>query len=552
MFKVPKITAPKKQAPTKEPFVFRPHAGQQTKYFKASVDIVIFGGGNGGGKTMSLLVDALSGVAYHNYQAALFRRTLEQHKMPGGLRSESLKLYSRVEGMGFNRTELKWTYHDDDNRAIKLLGCEGEGDEQKYDGMQVSFLGFDQLEQFTAQMFFFIISRQRSADCQAPKKIRATCNPEPGWLADFLKSGGYVDSEGWPVDALDGVVRYFIRDEDGQVTWRDKPEDFGDRLKTKRGPNLVPKSFTFIKALVYDNPTLMKNDPGYLANLQQMPLYERRKRLEGNWNAKASAGTIFRGAWWGLDNGRLPDVHPGICHAPPPSLARVRAWDIGWSETGDPSVGVRVGQDESGWYVDDAIRFRSREAVTLEVIKKIAEVDGTDVPIILPRDPGKGGIDQTMWALELGALGYEVHCINDKEWGDKIARCRYAAPQCELGHVKICTTHDSKEVALWLTTQETQLGSGRFIDCSTTQGWQQQLVEALDGLATDCPHFITDWTDAFSKGFNYLTQVGGVVASQVAYAATKPRSQAQRQLDKQLTPAWSRGGGQRNRRSFWE
>ena len=39
---------------------------------------------------------------------------------------------------------------------------------------------------------------------------------------------------------------------------------------------------------------LMKNDPGYMANLMALALVERERLLYGNWKIKAAAGLMFK------------------------------------------------------------------------------------------------------------------------------------------------------------------------------------------------------------------------------------------------------------------
>jgi hypothetical protein len=49
----------------------------------------------------------------------------------------------------------------------------------------------------------------------------------------------------------------------------------------------ITRTSTYIKATVYDNPTLLKANPTYLANLMSLPEIERRAYLDGDWAAFA-------------------------------------------------------------------------------------------------------------------------------------------------------------------------------------------------------------------------------------------------------------------------
>lgn len=56
----------------------------------------------------------------------------------------------------------------------------------------------------------------------------------------------------------------------------------------------MPKSVTFIMSTLDDNKILMKENPGYKANLLALTEVERERLLRGNWKIKAAAGLMFR------------------------------------------------------------------------------------------------------------------------------------------------------------------------------------------------------------------------------------------------------------------
>lgn len=560
--------------PKKEPYVFRPHRGQQEKYFISTANIVIAGGGAGGGKSMSLFMDAAQGVVHEHYKAAMFRSTSVQIRIQDGLWDESKKHYSKIPGAEPNHTELKWSWQN--GASIKFYGCDKP---EKFDGLQVSFLGIDELQQFTQKEFWYLISRVRSASSSAPIKIRATCNPEPNWLAHLLKSGGWVGQGGYSVEEMDGVVRWLLRGEDdSSFIWADSPEEMAARYpcaKVGEAPNrdgacpqcgqspgtddrslLLPhargsaQSVTFIQFRLEDNHTLLKNDPGYRARLESLDAAERRKKLERNWNAPPKSGAFFRAAWWGLDLATGQWVpSDNVVDRPPDKLGLCWSWDVAWStERADWTVGVLWGRGERYWYVLDAIRFRARAAHTIQVVRRCAEstasVLGQRCAVVLPKDPGLGGIQETEWLRELGALGLEVHVAADTgKLGDKVSRTVFVRSQAEHGFVKVVrNSHPSQPVASWLAQQETFPGSGKLVQVSTVTEWQRQLVEALDLLGEDCPHWVTDWTDAFSKGYNWLTQSDPLGAQRVADVAPYRGAGDPRQpVVQALTSQWGAG-----------
>jgi len=72
-----------------------PQAGPQSQFLSADdVDIVIYGGAAGGGKTFGLLLDAVKHTKVKGFGAVIFRRTSKQIRNEGGLWDEALKLYA--------------------------------------------------------------------------------------------------------------------------------------------------------------------------------------------------------------------------------------------------------------------------------------------------------------------------------------------------------------------------------------------------------------------------------------------------------------------------
>src|SRR5206468_4013940 len=130
---------------------------------------------------------------------------------------------------------------------------------------QIPVLGFDQLESFEEEQFWYLVARNRSARAGIKPYVRATCNPVPdddevgGWL-NRLISWWWDPKTGYAIPERSGVIRWFLRIED-KLEWAATREQllkqFGD------SPDRQPQSLTFIPAKLSDNPALEKKDPGY-------------------------------------------------------------------------------------------------------------------------------------------------------------------------------------------------------------------------------------------------------------------------------------------------
>lgn len=106
-----------------------PQEGKQRKAFDTEVDVMIFGGAAGSGKSRLLLIKALK-HAYQdtNFEGVMFRRTTGPLKGAGGLFTESKKLFRplnpriREKDMeiifeGTNGGNLKYTHLEHENDA---------------------------------------------------------------------------------------------------------------------------------------------------------------------------------------------------------------------------------------------------------------------------------------------------------------------------------------------------------------------------------------------------------------------------------------------------
>lgn len=66
-----------------------------------------------------------------------------------------------------------------------------------------------------------------------------------GWIHEFLR-GFYIDEYGYPIIENSGKIRWFVADEDGNLSWADSEEE----LFVRHGLDCSPMSFTFISGLI--------------------------------------------------------------------------------------------------------------------------------------------------------------------------------------------------------------------------------------------------------------------------------------------------------------
>ncbi|MEL7314493.1 MAG: phage terminase large subunit [Cyanobacteria bacterium J06559_3] len=361
-----------------EAITLKPQKGPQEKFLSTNADIIIYGGGAGGGKSWSILMEALRHMANPGFNAVFFRRTYPQIKNPGGLWHASTAIYPLVGGQP-RQSASKWLFPGGAYAVMRPLKLESNVFD--WQGTELVYVAFDELTHFTEFMFWYITSRMRST-CGVTPYLRATCNPttadDPvgGWVRKMID--WWIGDDGLPIRDRAGIVRHFVR-RDGELEWHDQPTE-------------ETKSFTFIPATVYDNQALLQKDPNYLKNLMALPLVQREQLLGGNWNIKASSGKVFRVEWFQI----IDQVPAGV-------VKWVRFWDFASSvqktagHDPDWTVGILMGIDERTRRViiKDVRRLRGTPQQVNQAFVNTASQDGRSVSLRWFQDPGQAGQYQT-------------------------------------------------------------------------------------------------------------------------------------------------------------
>lgn len=467
----------------------RPQPGPQERALACPADILLYGGAAGGGKTWALLLEAARNTTNKDFGAVLFRRIYPNITNEGGMWDESKKLYPLL-GAKPDNGDLKWTFGS--GARVKFSHLQYAGDVLNWKGAQVPLFGFDQLEEFEEQQFWYILSRNRST-CGVLPYIRATVNPVP---ADD-KVGGWVhrliqwwldDATGLAIPERDGVIRWFIRVHD-QLEWFDSRQAAVERSIQIGFPadkaQLMPKSLTFIAARLEDNKKLLEADPGYYANLMALPLVERERLHGANWNVRPAAGKIFNRAWFDL------------VAAAPADTIWIRYWDKAGTEDGGAyTAGVRIGHSASTkrFYIGDVQRGQWAEFERERRIKQTAELDGTNVTIWVEQEPGSGGKESARHTI-LNLAGWA--CYADRVTGDKYTRAQPFAAMVQALNVSLVKGE-----------------------------WNEAYLAELHGYTPDGSGY-KDQVDGSSGAFNKLT--AGAPLDLLESKPTEAQIQAQRE-----------------------
>lgn len=430
-------------------------------FMSCSADIAIFGGAAGGGKSFALLLEPLRHYNNPKFGGVIFRRNSVQVRNEGGLWDESMALYSQFRGHP-RESNLEWQFPS--GARMKFAHLEFDRSVFDWQGSQIPYIGFDELVHFSERQFFYMLSRNRSMS-GVPGYVRATCNPDAdSWVRRLID--WWIDKDGYPIPERQGVVRYFIRQDD-LIVWGESEEE----LTSQFGKEQMPKSFTFIHSSIRDNKILMEKDPSYLSNLMALSRVERMRLLGGNWNVRATAGQVFQREWFEVLDVRPADLAPISC---------VRYWDRAATkpseENRDPdwTVGLKLSKTNMGvWIVEDVRRTRDSPLKVEQFVKNTALQDGYHVPICVEEDPGSSGVADAQNYVRLLA-GFNVRVR--KPTKDKVTRALPVSAQSEAGNVKIIRGH-----------------------------WNEEFFSELENFGEDCKGH-DDQVDCLSGAFNELSQ----------------------------------------------
>jgi predicted phage terminase large subunit-like protein len=403
---------------------WRPNPGPQEAFHASPSYEVFYGGAAGGGKTESLVLEALRFVHVPGYSAIIFRRTYPELRQARGVIDRS-KFYYPQFGGRYNEQTFTWTFPG----AVTIRFGHLEHEDSKYDhkSAEYAFVGFDELTSFTETQYLYLMSRLRTTAIDPatgkliPVRLRAASNP------------GDVGHEWVKIRFIDSLkpyeIKYFKRSKDGDADIPCEPHEKG------------ALSRQFIPANLYDNPKLYLADPDYESRLLAMPLLERAQLLEGNWDILI-AGNVFRPEWFGK---------PITAAAVPEGTVWWRGWDLATSvkTSADFTASFAVGFDKVGnVYLRDCIRLKlewpKAKAIIKDTIRSETHVKRT---LIEAKQHGLAAVQD--FAVDPDLVGHNIKSVDVDT--DKLSRALTWSARAEQGKVKLVALDaESGSVAPWV------------------------------------------------------------------------------------------------------
>ena len=286
-------------------------------------------------------------------------------------------------------------------------------DAEKYRGLQFSMLAIDEITQTSKEAVITLMACLRSEAAMNSFCV-GTCNPsKSSWVFDLVK--WYLDDEGFVDKAKNGRIRYFVV-KDNNFVFADEESWFSENMPetvTAKNPNtgeefyIPPKKFSFIQLTIFDNHILLKKNPRYLSELQNLPEHERAKQLYGNWFVEEDKAKYF-------DRKMVRGVHgERVKNALPLKCKKAIAWDKANTEyvvklhntDADFTASMHMAKCSSGFYYIYADfhesnydehekvygKFRLASGARDQIMLNQANHDGRDVDIIIAQDVGADG-----------------------------------------------------------------------------------------------------------------------------------------------------------------
>jgi hypothetical protein len=245
---------------------FMPNTGAQSNAYFSQADVLLYGGEAGGGKSGLGL-----GLALNEHKRSLVIR--KQFTDVHGLVDDCKRIVGNNEGfVGGNRP----LYRKPNGGIIHF---EGYGDVNDINGKQGTphdLIFIDEAMQLPLHAILLLMGWCRTVEPNQRCRVVLASNPPldtmGDWVTDYFAP--WLDKL-HPNPAKDGELRYFITDEKGNDIEVKCKEDY----ILIGGEKYYPKSRTFIRAGVKDNPYI---DDNYRNTLNSLPEPYRSALRDGN------------------------------------------------------------------------------------------------------------------------------------------------------------------------------------------------------------------------------------------------------------------------------
>lgn len=271
---------------------WKPHPGRQEYVLTLTPQQayeILYGGARGGGKTDAGMAWLLYDHEHPLYRALVIRKDADDLR---DWVDRARRFYAPVNGnvignppeVRFKNGGIIRTGHLHDDKAY-----------QKYQGHEYQRVLIEELTHIpTEDQYLKLRASCRSTVPELSSQLMANCNPDgPGfsWVKRRWRLDAVPKEPIWTTDEQDGLTRVFV------------------------------------PARIQDNPTLVKNDPVYVASLNSLPDGLREAWRDGSWSEPQIPGAYYALALLqARKDGRVKMIPYD------PSLKVHTVWDLGIGE----------------------------------------------------------------------------------------------------------------------------------------------------------------------------------------------------------------------------
>lgn len=319
------------------------------------------------------------------FHGVLFRESYPQ--LESSLILRAVPIY-RLLGATYDPSKHVATFPS--GARIRFSYVETIKDAWDHDTNEYQYIGFDELTHFIRDIYVYLTSRVRSLIDGVPPIIRSATNP--GNLGHLWVRQRFIEP------APKGSVRIYDRESE--------------------------TSRIFIRALLTDNPYLLKKDPGYQKRLRLLSVADYRAKVLGDWWVfSGQVFTEWRDRFFGVE---FPDEPPNASHViddaePPIWLPRIIACDWGYSP-GRTWVGWgAVTPDKRALLYRERVWDKTNIAVWGADVARITQPERDSVIscVLDPSAWGKRGEQQTIAQQIIEATGLPFKQADNDRIGGK-------------------------------------------------------------------------------------------------------------------------------------
>lgn len=427
--------------------------------------LIFYGGAAGGGKSWSLLADALKYIDCPDFYAVFFRKTVKQLRRT--LWKEAKKMYMPLiidsSGKFIGKAAIKeqdMIIRFPTGATLEFSFLDRDSDcEMNWQGAEITAAYFDEFTHFSEYVFNYIRTRMRS-DSKYESFIRAGMNPHPTHFVHKYLDIFIDQTTGLAIKEYSGRPAYYIVDKGQIVT------DWSMESLLEKYPKKSPRKYTMIPSSLDDNAHMLAKNSDYREVLEANDPANAAMLLSGNWKYTPDSNGVWTRSL--ITPSQILEKEPEGCiyYRAYDKASSVPATEGGDSKTLDPdyTCSVMFAQDNQknvyvmGNYIRDSdtglqmARYRQKPGPRDQTILKQAlhdqEMYGSRVTQYMPQDVGQAGVSECKQAIS-ALLSGGVLAKKDPAVGNKSKSIRFE-PFCVKCHVgEVYWIKSSFDAAVW-------------------------------------------------------------------------------------------------------